>query len=214
MTFRTPYEVSSRRVSTLHPNACAQKNRRNFLRLSIMRLNIFRGGECGSHPNASNDVFARFVGAPQTEHRLCRRAPGGKRDYCTRARRGKWLARRKQGSPPRQYVGRSAPVQLRRPLVRPHARARVRVLVRVHVRALVRVHARARVRALARVLVRALVRPHVRALARRPGSAPQKKRVGRHRPGKPVGAPAKQRARQLRVSVPPNAVDASLPRSG
>jgi hypothetical protein len=184
-----------------------------------MRLNIFPGGECGSHPNASNDVFARFVGAPQTEHRLCRRAPGGKRDYCNRARRGKWLARRKQGSPPRQYVGRSAPVWLRRPLVRPHAKARVRVhvraLVRVHARARGRALARARVRALARAHVRALVRPHVRALARRPGSAPQKKRVGRHRPGKPVGAPAKQRARQVRVSVlEPNVVDASLPRNG
>jgi hypothetical protein len=77
MTFRTPYESSSRRVSTLHPNACAQKNQRNFLRSSMMRLNIFRGGECGSHLNASNDVFTRFGGAPQTKLVCVAARPGG-----------------------------------------------------------------------------------------------------------------------------------------
>jgi hypothetical protein len=77
MMCRRLYESSSRRVSTLHPNARTQKNRRNFLHSSGMRLNIFRGGECGSHLNASNDVFTRFGGANTNEHLCVAARPGG-----------------------------------------------------------------------------------------------------------------------------------------
>jgi hypothetical protein len=54
-----------------------KKNQRNFLRSSMIRLNIFRGGDCGSHLNALIDAFTRFVGAPQMKLVCVAARPGG-----------------------------------------------------------------------------------------------------------------------------------------